>query len=183
MDNKFTRHNDSIHHPSERCEGTVETGQCPYNKIEGTKFCSMHGYNKPNDAVVTEIKRNYQLRRFKERVNDLADNDQVKSLREEIGILRMCMEEILNKCEDSTDLLMSSHRIADLAVKIEKLVVSCHKLESGMGMLLSKRAVIQLAGEYVQIINNYITDPEIIESISDKMLIATRKIEVSNVDN
>jgi hypothetical protein len=183
VNNKFTRHNDKIHDPIERCEGTVESGQCPYNKIEGTNFCPMHGYNNPQTVVINEIKRNYQLRRFKERINDFADNDQIKSLREEIGILRMCMEEILNKCEDSTDLLMASHRIADLAIKIEKLVVSCDKLESRMGLLLSKRAVIQLATEYVQIINTYITDPEIIENISNKMIHATRRIEVLSDDN
>ena len=138
----------------------------------------MHGYNSPQAVVAAEMKRNYQLRNFKKRINDFADNDQIKSLREEIGILRMCMEEIVNKCEDATDLLMVSHRIADMAVKIEKLVVSCDKLESRMGMLLNKRAVIQLAGEYVQIINTYITDPETIENISNKMIDATRRIEV-----
>ena len=177
MDNKFTRWKDTEHHPNERCIATVTNGQCPYCKDNGTDYCPMHGSNKGAIKANGEVKRNYQLSRWKNRINSFADNDQIKSLREEIGILRMVMEEILNKCEDSTDLLMASHRISDVAMKIEKLVVSCDKLESRMGLLLSKRAVVQLAGEYVQIINNYITDPDTIEHISEEMLIATQRID------
>lgn len=177
MDNKFNRWNDVKHHPNERCIATVKSGQCPYCKEGNTDYCPMHGANKSILKANGEIQRNYRLGRWKERIGELADNDQIKSLREEIGILRMLMEEILNKCEDSTDLLMASHRIADVAMKIEKLVVSCDKLESRMGQLLSKRAIIQLAGEYVQIINTFVTDPETIEQISERMLDATQNLD------
>jgi hypothetical protein len=178
MDNKFTRYNIDQHHPELRCISTVTNGQCPYLKVPETDHCPMHGSNKGVINNNNEARRNYQLRRWKSRVDEFADNDQIKSLREEIGILRIVMEELVNKCEDSMDLLMSSHRIADVAMKIEKLVVSCDKLENRMGLLLSKRAVIQLAGEYVQIINNHVTDPEKIEQISEEMLTATQRIEM-----
>jgi uncharacterized Zn finger protein (UPF0148 family) len=178
MDNKFTRWDVKVHHPIERCDGTVATGQCPYNKINGTNFCPMHGYNSREGVVSEEISRNYRLRRWQKRVNEFADHDQVKSLREEIGILRMTLEEVLLKCEDATDLLMMSQRISDTIMKIEKLVVSCDKLENRMGLLLPKRAVIQLAAEYVQIISDYIEDTDIIEQISQKMLEATDTVQV-----
>lgn len=177
MDNKFTRWRSLEHHPVERCVATVKAGQCPYIKVDNTDYCPMHGSNKGVITKNEEVKRNYQLQRWKSRINSFADNDQIKSLREEIGILRMVMEELLNRCEDSTDLLMTSHRISDVAMKIEKLVVSCDKLENRMGLLLSKRAVVQLAGEYVQIINNYVTDPDVIEQISEEMLNATQKLD------
>jgi hypothetical protein len=182
MDNKFLRYNDTVHHPNERCIATVINGQCPYCKVDNTDYCPMHGSNTGVNVQKAEVKRNYQLSRWKNRVNNFADNDQIKSLREEIGILRMVMEEVLNKCDDATDLLMASHRIADVAMKIEKLVVSCDKLENRMGLLLSKRAVVQLAGEYVQIINNYVTDPDTIEQISEEMISATQKIETHVAD-
>lgn len=175
---KYTRWDDKIHHPSERCESTIKTGQCPWCKENNTNYCVMHGANKGVAAQQEEAKRNYHLREWKKRVGELADNDQIKSLREEIGIMRMCMEEMLNRCLDSTDLLMFSHRIGDMAMKIEKLVVSCDKLEGRMGLLLSKRAVVQLAGQYVQIINNYVTDPETIEQISLEMIQATKEIDI-----
>jgi len=177
IENKYERHDPNIHEPILRCEGMVLNGQCPFNKAEGTNYCPMHGHNKSEIHIQNEIKRNYQLRRFKERIYALADSEQIKSLREEIGILRMCVEETINRCEDATDILMASHRISDLIIKIEKLVVSCDKLEGRMGLLLSKRAIIQLAGEFVQIISVHIDDPNVIESISEKMLESTRRIE------
>lgn len=180
MDNKHVRWNIDTYSPAERCFATVKTGQCPYIKQHDTDYCTMHGANKAVIKKQEATKRNYQLRNWKKRVEEFADNDQIKSLREEIGILRMVMEEFLNKCDDSTDLLMMSHRISDTAMKIEKLVVSCDKLEDRMGLLLSKRAVVQLAGQYVQIINNYVTDPETIEKISVEMIEATKEIEVQN---
>lgn len=183
MDNKFKRWSDKDHHPNERCIATVKSGQCPYCKEGGTDYCPMHGANKGIIKANGEVQRNYRLTRWKDRVGQLADNDQIKSLREEIGILRMIMEEILNKCEDSTDLLMASHRISDVAMKIEKLVISCDKLESRMGQLLSKTAIVQLAGTYVQIINNHVNDPEIIEQISEEMLDATQSLDAFVTDS
>jgi hypothetical protein len=177
VDNKFTRWNDKIHHPRERCEGVCKSGPCPYIKAEGTNFCPMHGSNSGRIARNEETQRNYRLNRWQQRVEDFADNDQIKSLREEIGILRMMMEEMLIKCTDTTELMLYSHRISDLAMKIEKLVISCDKIENRMGLLLSKRAILQLAGTYVNIINTHVADPDIIETISEEMLEATKLIE------
>lgn len=177
IDNKFIRHNQKLHDPRERCHGTVAAGQCPYNKVENSDYCPMHGGNKGQIAHNEEVTRNYRLMRWQRRVEEFADNDQVKSLREEIGILRMMLEEMLIKCTDTTELLLYSHRISDLAMKIEKLVVSCDKLENRMGLLLSKRAVLQLAGTYVNIINTYISDPDVIEQISEQMMVATMAID------
>ena len=175
--NKFQRWNEALEDPSERCEGVVATGPCPYKKAEGQNFCPMHGSNKGRITQNKEIKRNYRLQRWQNRVAELAESDQAKDLREEIGILRIVMEEMLNKCEDSTDLLLYAHRISDLAVKIERLVISCDKLENRMGLLLSKQAVLQLANTYVQIINTYVQDTDVIEKISTEMIAVTEAIE------
>jgi hypothetical protein len=67
--------------------------------------------------------------------------------------------------------------MADLVMKIEKLVVSCDKLENRMGLLLNKDSVLQLANTYVQIINNHIEDPDIIERVSLAIADATERIE------
>lgn len=182
IDNKFKKWNSKTDHPKDRCEATVTQGQCPYTKAEGTNYCPMHGSNSGRIARQQETIRNYRLARWQQRINDFADNDQIKSLREEIGILRMMMEEMLIKCTDTTELMLYSHRISDLAMKIERLVVSCDKLENRMGMLLSKRAVLQLAGTYVNIINTYVSDPDVIEQISNEMLEATRVIDTLAIE-
>lgn len=174
---KFVKFNKNTHEPSERCEGSLSTGPCVNCKVEGSSYCVTHGANSGLQVKQAEIVRNYRLQRWKQRVGEMADNDSIKSLREEVGILRVILEEMLNQCDDSTDLLLYSQRMSDLVMKIEKLVTSCDKLENRMGLLLSKDSVLQLASVYVQIINNYVQDPEVIEQISEAMVLATEQIE------
>jgi len=174
VENKFVRWNEKLHHPRERCEGTSQQfGQCPFCKIEGSSYCSRHGGFLIEQKRQKDSLRNYRLTKWKARVGTFADSDGIKSLREEIGILRMIIEEMLNKCVDATDLLLYSTRMADLVMKVEKLVVSCDKMEGKMGLLLSRSSVLQLAAEYVEIINKHITDASVIDVISEEMLQAT----------
>jgi hypothetical protein len=174
---KFTKWDHTKHSPSERCEGTISTGQCINCKVPGADYCPNHGANKQLQARNREAVRNYRLQRWKQRVGEMAESDSIKSLREEVGILRVILEEMLNQCNDSTDLLLYSQRMSDLVMKIEKLVSSCDRLENRMGLLLSKDSVLQLAATYVQIINLHVEDPDVVESISVDMLRATEQFE------
>lgn len=175
---KVTKWNVKVNHPKERCLANTGTrGQCPNTKQFETNYCAAHGANKGIESRNNKEVRNYRLQRWQKRVTEFADNDQIKSLREEVGILRMILEEMLNKCETTTDLLLYSSRMADTVMKIEKLVTSCDKLENKMGLLLSKGAVLQLAGVYVEIIHEFIPDPDIVEAISSKMAEAALQLE------
>ena len=177
-ENKFVRWDVKIHHPSERCEGTSQaTGQCPFNKVEGSKYCMRHGGAMVAVNKKKEDSRNYNLGKWQARVGELADHDGIRSLREDIGILRIVMETMLNQCKDGTDLLLYSSRISDLVMKIEKLVTSCDKLEGKMGLLISKESVLQLASVFVQIIADHVDDPEVIDVISMKMMQATMDVQ------
>jgi hypothetical protein len=176
-ENKLARWDPLIHEAKERCEATVTTSQCPRLKAGGTNYCTAHGANKAIEKQQAETQRNYRLGRWQKRVGEFADNGGVKDLREEIGILRMILEEMYMQCSDSMDLLLYSQRMSDLVMKIEKLVSSCDRLENRMGMLLSKDSVLQLAACYVKIINTYVIDPEIIENISREIVEVTEKLE------
>jgi hypothetical protein len=169
IDNVWQRMSD-LDDPRERCEGYSAAGPCPYKHVNGSKYCPRHGGNKAIEAQQKEAARNYRLTRWKQRINELADSDGIKSLREEVGILRMLLEEMLNQCNDSVDLLLYSHKISDLVLKIERLVVSCDKLENRMGLLLGKGSILHLAQQYVEVITENVSDPEVIERISEKII-------------
>ena len=177
VESKCVKWNRLKHHLSERCEATLKTQQCTNCKVGGTNYCVLHGANSSLQKVNGAAVRNYRLRRWQRRVGEMADSTSIKSLREEVGILRIILEEMMNQCNDSTDLLLYSQRMSDLVMKIEKLVSSCDRLENKMGLLLSKDSVLQLAATYVQIINNFVVDPEIIEKISEKMVEATEQLQ------
>lgn len=178
--NKFVRWNEKIHSPSERCEGTGKEGQCPFCKVEGVSTCARHGANKTLINRKEERLRNYKLAKWKNRVGEFADSPGIKSLRDEIGILRMTLETMLESCSDNMELILYSQRISDLVMKIEKLVVSCDKLESRMGMLLDKKTVLYLAQRYVEIINDHVSDTDVIDAISNEMVKATAVIEITS---
>lgn len=185
-ENVFDRFDEKIDDPYDRCEGVSQSlGACPFKKINNSNFCARHGGNSRLDAVKAEKVRNYRLRKWQSRVTEFADNEQIKSLREEVGILRMILEEMLGQCQDSTDLMLYSARMSSLVLNIEKLVVSCDKLENRMGLLLNKSSILQLAGQFIETINITLTAPEfangkvsdvsanIMESISNKLIEAT----------
>lgn len=153
----------------ERCQATGKTGQCPYKAMPGYKICQRHA-GQTLGGEAKQRSNQYRLQVWQTRVDEFAENDNVKSLRDEIGILRMLMEETLNQCKTATDLMIYQSKLSNLAMQIEKLVTSCNRLEMKMGMLLDKSAALSLAGQIVDIISSEIDDPEVIDRISNGII-------------
>ena len=150
----------------ERCQGVGKHGQCQCKVIPGSKFCKMHG----GPTVHTEGVRNYRLTRWQAQLERMGDNPNIKSLRDELAILRMLMEERLNLCKDSHDLLLQSHVISDLATKIEKVVTSCTRLDHQLGRTLDKSAILNFANEVIQILGEEISDTTVLDRIATKII-------------
>lgn len=154
----------------ERCQSTAAQGQCPFKRCEKSQYCPMHGGMIGARKVEEEKKRVYRLSKHHARVAELADHGEVKGLREEIGITRMVLEEIVNACQDGNDIIFAATKIGDLVGKIEKLVKSCHQLEESTGILLDKAAAIHLASVIVAIISRHVEDADAIENISNEIV-------------
>jgi len=153
----------------ERCQGACASGQCHFKRIKGELYCPMHNGLRTSIKKKEDL-RNYRLQRIQTRVNEFADNSQLKSLREEIGIQRLLLENLLNKyVQTDEDLLLYSDKISSLVQKIESLVVSCHKLERSTGELLEKRAVVNISVQLIEILSSEIKDASLIERISDRL--------------
>lgn len=156
---------------SDRCQRTrPNSGQC-MNKVakEGGSYCG--ACQVPTDKVDSR-RLNYAFLKAKvqQDITEKAENSAIKSLREEIGILRLLVERIINKCEDDDDLLIKSPQISDLVTRIEKLVRSCHYLEDQMGDLLDKTAILRFGAQVIELISTEIMDLELLERISGKMI-------------
>lgn len=163
-------------------------GQCMNEAMlisEGNyaKNCSFHGGVSEANKKSEGRQNMYRIAKFGERIKDFAGHNQVKGLRDEIGILRMVLEERLNKCHDDEELLLSSNVIGDLVLKIEKLVTSCHKLEASMGQLLDRQQIIQFGEAVVKVVADHVQDPAIlaliagaIDRITDEQLSGAEKL-------
>jgi hypothetical protein len=155
----------------DRCQGIAAHGQCTNVHTPNSKYCPVHGGNKGEEAAQKAALRNYRLFKFQNRIQELGDSGNIKSLRDEIAILRLLMEERLNSTKDSTDLILQSGPISDLVMKIDRVVASCHKLEGSMGMLLDKTAVLQFANVVIELIGEELKDqPEMVSRIADRIL-------------
>jgi len=163
-----------------RCQAVIGTiGQCKIKAVEGSKYCPNHGGNEKDNIKAAEIS-NYQLAKYQARLERMKANPSIKSLRDEVVILRMMLETRLNACETDTDLLLHSGPISELVVKIEKLVSSCHKLEGSMGRLLDKSAILQFASEVITIISKHIKEENTLELIADEILQSVSRSGESN---
>lgn len=152
-----------------RCQAITNMGQCVLAIKPGLKrHCAVHAHYEQAD--INQANRLYNLTKYKERVDQVADHHEVKSLREEIGITRILLERIWNTCEDDTDLQINAGRISDLVTKIEKLVTSCQRLEERRGMLLDKSAVLQFANLVVKVLGDHISDSALLGIIADKIV-------------
>lgn len=140
-------------HPN-RCMGQQGQGgnQCPFLAVEGEKYCLKHG--GASHASRTEIKRAslYRLFQWQQRIDEFTAHENALSLRDELSILRLQLEQIMNMCQEPKDLMLYSSRISDLAMKIDKIANSCVKMESRSAALLDKSAALILAGQIVDTI-------------------------------
>lgn len=168
-----------------RCQGPGQSGegQCHWLSLEGMARdghlhdsdirdysdidrCPKHGGPKQMEAREQKKLHDYRLQVWQERVDEFCESPKVKSLRGEIAIVRMLTETILSMCEKPQDLMLYSGKIGDLVMKTEKLVRSCDRLESSMGMLLDRAGALVLAGQIVEIISKHVTDPIQVDQIS-----------------
>lgn len=156
-----------------RCQALSkgQTQQCDMEAVENGTYCMMHGGNKQLEAQKKASLKNYQLDMWRARLQRHSSSSNIKSLRDEIGILRMMLEVRLNQCKDDMDLMLHSAPIADLVMKVDKVVTSCHKLEGSLGELLDKTAILQFANEMITLISDILKDdPEKIELIGQGIM-------------
>lgn len=143
--------------------------QCHFKAVLNSKFCYIHGGSSQENLNKKAALANYRLQQYGERVADFANNPEVKNLREEIGIVRMLLEQVINKCDDSNKLLIYSDKISTLVNQISKLVDTCQRLEEKNNNLLDRKVVIVIADSIVTLIGQYVTDPDKLNEIGGKI--------------
>ena len=161
----------------DQCQGIMSTGQCHNKKVPGSDFCPIHGGNKAGYAQSQKDNNMYRLAKYRDRLDSMNSGSNLKSLNEEIGILRILLEEIINQIKTPAELLAFTPQISDLTVKIEKLVTSCHKLEKSLSKYLDKTSIVQLAQETVAIIGKYVNDSDITLQISEELAEVINRME------
>jgi len=79
--------------------------------------------------------------------------DEVKSLKTEIALLRALVERRLNMIDTDAELATALPQLKDTFLAVDKLVTSCHSMETKLGELLNKSALLSLAQKMVHVID------------------------------
>lgn len=154
------------------CLGT-NTGTY-YQVVEGTERCPRHGGPAQSNSKKKDRAMQYRSEIWGRRLKEFGNSNEVKSLRDEIGILRLLMEETLNRCHDSSQLLVFSARIQAIANDIQRLVTACDRLEKSMGEMMDKPTAIKFAGQLIEICASEIEDVDALDRISHRVIEAMR---------
>ena len=151
--------------------------QCFYKSMDGSNFCKIHGGNKGAEKQEKENITRYHIGKWRARLDRFSSESNIKNLREEIGVLRMVLEQRLERCDDAHDMILQSGPISDIIMKIEKIVSSCHKLEGSMGQLLDKQEIIRFSSEVIGIITEILVEqPEKISEIAERIISSVDRI-------
>lgn len=168
---------------ADRCQAVSSHGQCRNVAAEGSTFCLAHGGNRAGQEADKNSLRNYALTKWQARLEQKKASPEIKGLRDEIGILRILLEDRLNQCISATDLMLHTSALSDLIMKIEKVVGSCHKLERNMGTVVDKQAILNFAGRIVQIVTMVLEDdPDKIDEIGNRILEEIGKIGEEDIE-
>lgn len=156
-----------------RCQGIIRSGpsagQCFFKAVPNSTFCPRCGGASQHNKNEQVALRNYRLTQYAARVGELAGNSEIKSLREEIGIVRMTLETLLNSCKTQNDALIYIDKINSLVDNIKKLIEASQKLEEKNNNLLDRKVVIVIGDSIVSLLAQYITDPDQLNEIGGKI--------------
>ena len=156
-----------------RCKGSAADGQCQNQAEPGSDFCKAHR-GKDSGAA----KRMYLLHKaqWNHRLAELSEHDNLKSLREEIAIVRMLLQERLNLIRNEGDLLSNFGPVQQATLTIERLTKTLFQMEQGLGSLLSKTTVMKLGQSISSIIVEELRDvpgyEQIVDRINDRIATA-----------
>ena len=152
-----------------RCKGNTRDGQCRNQAEPGSDLCAACGHDRSHEYE----RRQYFLTKaeYRKRLAELSDHDDVKSLRDEIAIARMLIEERLNGIQGQGDLMAACGPLNQLLLTVERLVKSAHVLEQNLGLLMSKETAMRLASRLGEIVIEVLREERIehYEDIADEI--------------
>ena len=151
-----------------RCKFSYPHEQCWREAEPGCDNCAAHGGKSKANA---EELRLYNLVEVdnRRRLAELSGHENIKSLREEIGLLRLLIEKTLNNAKGDLEALSSCGSLNQLIVTLTKVVKECHGLEQSCGELLTKQTVYRLAQSLCEIVIDELQGVEGHEEIIDRI--------------
>lgn len=152
----------------ERCKSAAQDGQCDNKSEHGSDYCRAHGGRSTADH---EAKKLYLLSeaKYRTRLAQLSEHDEVKSLREEIALARMMIERRFDLIRNEADFIAGCAPINTMLLTVERLVKSAHSIEQNLGGLLAKPTILKLGQQMCEIVVDELEGVPNFEAIVDRI--------------
>lgn len=163
--------------PYKRCQRTGPFGQCPDEKVEGTDYCPAHGGRA---AAAKATRRMYDLAQaeLKGVYGQMADREDVLSLREEVALCRMAIQKITNLMSSDEKFESRVAMFNNLMLTAKALVGECLKVEKAANLTVDKKTLLAFAGDTIVICTEELADvpgrQEILERIAARLVNAVQ---------
>lgn len=141
-----------------KCSNTY----CHKEAIPGDLYCKKH------DGTVKNIK-NYNIALKQDNYEQKTTSEKRKDLTEEVALLRIMIEEIWNRCQNTDELIIMFQPLTILIDKTEKLVASMHKMELQSQQYMDQQQMMEFAQKIVEAIDECVSDPQIRSAISKRI--------------
>ena len=130
-----------------------------------SEYCARHGGNMVDIAGKKRARLNFYKTKWQSKIEQKLVPSDLKNLNEELGVLRMLLEERLDACKDEFDLITESDAISRMVLNINSLVNSIHNMDLKQAITAEQ---IHTIIEVITItLSTYITDKELLQKIND----------------
>lgn len=138
-----------------QCEYITYKGQCKKEAYPGSRFCTDHSAHN-TESMINQYRVACKL--LGDAPQRHSQTTELKSLRGEIALLRSLIESRLNMIQSDAELVAAMPSLKDSFLAVEKLVASCHQMDTKLSNLLDKHALISVAQDIIQIIDQHMRD-------------------------
>jgi len=149
-----------VTHPGDprRCQAITLHGQCDKVAMDNFHLCPLHGRRATAEKAGL---KNYRIEKYHGRLAELSYSDNIKSLTDEIALVRMTLEALVNKTKDSFELSLQADHMIKLVSTIERLVTSCQKLDIQNNQMLTIDQLNTLIEALIKLLSKYVTGDDL----------------------
>lgn len=146
---------------------TSKNGESPY--------CARHGGNMVDIKAKKQEQRSYYKTKWANEIKDKTNLPNTKSLAEELGILRVLLDQKLGQCADAYELNMEANSISGLVLNVERLVSSIHAMDLRVAITEDNiKAIIDVLSI---VLSDNISDKKLLLKITDEINNGIKKLE------
>lgn len=136
--------------------------------VPGSPYCPIHGGHSEIQTVrqeLYEFNKTVALGRLKQ----FKGHPEARSLTNELALQRLLLEQVINQCKNSYDLILQEATISRLLAGIQSTLVANQKVEERANELLTIEQVVSIIQMVFEIIKEFVSTPDTQEQIARRL--------------